>query len=119
MKLAIATDGENVFPHFGMTPAFEIVEIEEGKVVSKELHDNGGISHRALVGVLSGLGANALIVGGLGGPALSFLNEAGIVVYAPVSGSVEEAIEAFLAGNLQEADPAIKSQECRCGHHEA
>ncbi|MGB2705850.1 MAG: NifB/NifX family molybdenum-iron cluster-binding protein, partial [Candidatus Omnitrophota bacterium] len=37
MKIAISTDGEFVSPHFGRCPDFTILDIENGKLVKKEI----------------------------------------------------------------------------------
>ena len=44
MKIAATYEKEtgNVFQHFGKTQYFKIYEIEDGKVLSSEVIDNGG-----------------------------------------------------------------------------
>ena len=114
MRLAIAYENGEVFQHFGETPSYLLVDIEEGNVKGKTIHDNGGISHIGLIDVLSGLGVDALIVGGLGGGAFVRLQNAGIKVYAPYVGSAERALDDYLKGNLVEA--FAPTHECSCHH---
>ncbi len=114
MKLAIAYENGEVFQHFGETPSYLLVDIEAGKVVSKAVHDNGEASHIALIDVLVGLGADAVVVGGLGGGAFVRLQAAGIKIYAPYFGSAEQAISDFLAGKLVEAN--APTHQCSCHH---
>ena len=114
MKLAIAYENGEVFQHFGETPSYLVVDIEGGKVVSETIHDNGEASHIALIDVLVGLGANAVVVGGLGGGAFVRLEAAGIKVYAPYVGSAKQAVEDYLAGNLVEAK--APTHQCSCHH---
>lgn len=114
MKLAIAYENGEVFQHFGETPSYLVVDIEGGKVVSETIHDNGEASHIALIDVLVGLGANAVVVGGLGGGAFVRLEAVGIKVYAPYVGSAKQAIEDYLAGNLVEA--TAPTHQCSCHH---
>ena len=42
MKVAISTEGDSVSAHFGRCPSFTIAEIEEGRIVSKEVIENPG-----------------------------------------------------------------------------
>jgi len=42
MRVAISTDGEFVSAHFGRCPSFTIMDLQDGKVVSKEVADNPG-----------------------------------------------------------------------------
>ncbi len=56
--------------------------------------------------------ADALICGGIGGGAQMALAEAGIKLYAGVTGSADAAARALAAGSL-EYDP-----DARCDHHE-
>ena len=47
MKVAVTYEKEtgNVFQHFGKTQYFKIYQIEDGKIVSSEVIDNGGNGH--------------------------------------------------------------------------
>ena len=114
MRLAIAYENGEVFQHFGETPSYLIVDIEGGSPVKKTIHDNGEASHIALIDVLSGLGVNALIVGGLGGGAFVRLQAAGIKVYAPYVGSADQALADYLNGKLVEAN--APTHQCSCHH---
>ncbi len=114
MKLAIAYENGEVFQHFGETPSYLVVDIENGEVVNETIHDNGEASHIALIDVLSGLGADAVVVGGLGGGAFVRLEAAGIKVYAPYVGSAKQAIEDYLNGRLVEAN--APTHQCSCHH---
>ena len=42
MKIAISTDGNYVSAHFGRCPSFTIAEIQDSKIIKKELIDNPG-----------------------------------------------------------------------------
>ena len=50
MKLAITYEKEtgNIFQHFGKTQYFKIYQIEDGKILSSEVIDNGGNGHHAI-----------------------------------------------------------------------
>ena len=92
----------------------EVTEIivEDGKIISSKIVDTNGSGHGALADLLSTLGVDALICGGIGGGAQIALAEAGIKLYGGVSGSCDTAVEALLSGTLG-YDPNVK-----CDHHE-
>lgn len=110
MKIAVTYENGQVFQHFGHTEEFKVYEVEDGKVVSSEVVGSNGSGHGALAGLLAGQGIEALICGGIGGGAMDALTEAGIEVCAGVSGDVDEAVEAYLAGELL-------SSGVNCDHH--
>lgn len=112
MKIAVTYENGLVYQHFGHTPAFKIYEIEGGKVSAIQVIGTDGNGHGALAGYLMSQGVCALICGGLGGGAKMALENAGIEVYAGVTGDTDQAVEAFLAGQLD------FSTEANCSHHD-
>ena len=58
MKVAVTYEKEtgNVFQHFGKTQYFKIYQIEDGKILSSEVIDNGGNGHHAIPPYLKSLG---------------------------------------------------------------
>lgn len=111
MRIAVTYEDGQVFQHFGHTPAFKVYDVEEGQVKAARVTDTNGSGHGALAGVLNALSADVLICGGIGGGARAALAEAGIRLYGGVSGGADEAVTAFLAGELA-YDP-----DARCDHH--
>ena len=111
MKIAVTYDNGNVFQHFGHTEAFKVYDIEDGKIKSSEVIPTNGCGHGALAGFLKDLGAATLICGGIGGGAQMALFEAGIELYAGITGSCDEAVDAFVAGIL------AHNTEANCNHH--
>ena len=112
MKIAVTYENGQIFQHFGHTEQFKIYEIEDNTIISSEVIDTNGQGHGALVGLLTVIGADILICGGIGGSAQMSLAEAGIKLYGGVSGSCDAAVEAFLAHNLG-YNPNVK-----CDHHD-
>ncbi len=112
MKLAVTYENGSVFQHFGRTEAFKVYEIEDDKVVRAEVIGTNGSGHSALAGVLAELGIDVLICGGIGGGAQAALADAGIEVCAGAQGSADEAVEAYLRGELTDAGVT-------CDHHGA
>ena len=110
MKIAVTYENGKVFQHFGKTETFKVYEVEEGKVISSEVISSNGEGHGALAGVLAGQGVNVLICGGLGGGAQAALAEAGIEVCSGAEGDADQAVEAYLKGELV-------SSGATCDHH--
>lgn len=110
MKIAATYENGNIFQHFGRTKNFKVYEVEDGKIVSSEVVGSNGIGHGALAGLLAGHDIQVLICGGLGGGALNALTNAGIEVCAGASGNADEAVEAYLRGDLVNSG-------ANCDHH--
>lgn len=91
MKIAVTYDNGQIFQHFGHTKQFKLYTAENGKILSEEIIDSSGSGHGALAGLLSSLGADALICGGIGGGAQAALKEAGIRIYGGVQGDADKA----------------------------
>ncbi|MCI8371402.1 MAG: DUF134 domain-containing protein [Lachnospiraceae bacterium] len=111
MRLAVTYENGQIFQHFGHTEQFKLYDIEDGKIVNEQVVDTNGQGHGALSGFLSSSEVEALICGGIGGGAQMALAEAGIKLYGGVSGNADEAVQAFLAGNLG-YNPNV-----HCSHH--
>ena len=110
MRIAVTYDKGEIFQHFGHTEEFKVYEVEDNKVVSSQVVGSEGQGHGALASLLSGKGIDVLICGGIGGGAQAALAERGIELCSGASGSADEAVEAYLRGELQSAG-------CTCDHH--
>ena len=102
MVVAVTYENGQVFQHFGHSEYFKVYQIEDGKILKSEVYGTNGQGHGAL----------ALICGGIGGGARNALAEMGIELYPGVSGSADEAVEAWIAGSLA-YDP-----DTMCSHHD-
>ena len=112
MRIAVTYADGLIFQHFGHTQQFKVYEVENGAIVSSEVVDTNGSGHGALAGLLSGLNADVLICGGIGGGARMALQQAGIQLYGGVSGDADAAVADFLAGNL------AYNPNVQCSHHD-
>ena len=110
MRIAVTHDKGNVFQHFGHTEEFKVYEAEDGKIISSEVIGSEGSGHGALASLLAGKAIDVLICGGIGGGAAAALEDNGIELIAGVSGSTDEAVEAYLKGELV-------STGANCDHH--
>lgn len=110
MKIAVTYDNGNIFQHFGKTEFFKVYEVENNQVISSEVISSNGAGHGALAELLGNQSVDLLICGGIGGGAQTALAEAGIEVCSGVQGDVDEAVEAYLKGELVSAG-------VNCDHH--
>ncbi len=101
IRVAISTDGDFVSAHFGRCPSFTIVDIENNRVVKKEVIDNPGHHPGQLPEFLYKKNVNAIICGGMGQRALALFQQYGIDSIVGVEGKINEVIEKLLKYNLQ------------------
>lgn len=120
MKIAVTFDKGEIFQHFGRTELFKVYDVEDNKVVSSEVIGSNGTGHGALAGLLAEKGIDVLICGGIGGGAQAALAEAGVMLCAGAQGSADEAVEAYLKGELVStgANCDHHGEGHSCGHHE-
>ena len=101
MRLAISTDRGFVSPHFGRCPSFTIVDIKDGKLISKQVIENPGHHPGFLPEFLHGKGVECIIAGGMGQRAVGLFDEQGIKTLVGISGKVDEVIDKLLKGTLE------------------
>jgi predicted Fe-Mo cluster-binding NifX family protein len=102
--------------HFGHCDVFTMVTVNNGqisKVETMEQVEHGAGGCMVPVQTLKDYGAHAIVVGGIGARPLAGFSEVGVDVYfAPREQirTVEEVMNAFLAGNLPIMQP---TQACK------
>ena len=110
MKLAVTYEDGKVFQHFGHTETFKLYRVEDGQIVATELLASNGTGHGALAELLKRQDIDVLICGGIGGGAQAALAEQGIELCAGAQGSADEAVAAYLRGELINTG-------ANCDHH--
>lgn len=110
MKIAVTYDNGNIFQHFGRTESFKVYDVEDNKVISSEVIGSNGVGHGALAGLLADRAVDVLICGGIGGGAQQALADAGVELVAGAEGDADQAVEAYLKGELI-------STGANCDHH--
>lgn len=110
MKIAVTYDNGNIFQHFGRTESFKVYEVENNQVISSEVIGSNGVGHGALAGLLAEQKVDVLICGGIGGGAQAALAEAGVELCSGAEGDADQAVEAYLKGELV-------STGANCDHH--
>ena len=111
MRIAVTYENGEVFQHFGHTDTFKIYETENGQVLSTRILEADGTGHEALADLLAANGIEVLICGGIGAGAHAALAEQGIELCAGASGDADEAVAAYLRGEL-------KNTGVNCDHHD-
>ena len=110
MRIAVTYENGQVFQHFGHTEEFKIYEVEDGKVTGTEIIGSNGSGHSALAALLDERKIDVLICGGIGGGAQAALAERGIELCAGAEGDADQAVEAYLSGELVNTG-------ANCNHH--
>jgi predicted DNA-binding protein (UPF0251 family)/predicted Fe-Mo cluster-binding NifX family protein len=112
-KMIIAVpylDGD-VNAHFGSTRAFLLAETSDGRLERSSIFEVQGMQHNhaGIADFLKEQGVEVILAGGMGGPMQSALKSAGFELYCGVGGPALPAVEAYLAGELEQSDAT-------CGH---
>lgn len=106
--------------HFGRTPFFVVAEIADGRVTSSRAVTSPGHGEGcSMPSFVHSLGVTSVIVGGIGGGALSGLAMRGIEVIAGAAGNAGTTLEAYAAGRLITGEPGCHGHGGGhgCGHH--
>ena len=112
MKIAVTYDeNQEVFQHFGHTEHFKVYEIENNTIVNSKVLSSDGEGHSALALMLENENIDKLICGGIGGCAVNALGEAGIEIFAGISGKADDAVQALINGTLEQTTSP------NCNHH--
>ena len=104
-------NGEKFFSILDTQSSLRYTRWRTEKVVNSAVQSTNGQGHGALAGVLKESGVDTLICGGIGGGARMALQEAGVQLYAGVSGDADQAVASLLAGTL------VQNAEATCDHH--
>ncbi len=114
-KIAVATeDGVRVSAHFGRAPYFEVLTIENGKVINQERraksfhqgdhshshHDQGGGDTHASGMVSVVTDCSVIVAGGMGNPAYQSIQAAGLKALLTDMREIAQVGQAFAAGTL-------------------
>ena len=110
MRIAVTYENGEVFQHFGHTEEFKVYEVEDGRIVKSEIIGSNGSGHGALATLLDRHAVDVLICGGIGGGAQAALADCGIELCAGAEGDADQAVEAYLRGELVNTG-------ANCDHH--
>ncbi len=124
---AVSDDGVTISQHFGRAPYYVVVTVEDGRVVARETRDKMGHNHFAGAGESHSHGTGphghgfdpasqsrhalmmaaiadceVLLARGMGAGAYESLRQANIRPVVTDVANVDEAVQAYLAGGLQD-----------------
>ena len=103
MRIAVATDRDCVAAGFGCAPFCTIVEIEDGRIRQTLLIPNAGGNHQYWADLFFRNSIHVILAGSMGTTARSIMLGLGIRPILGVEGPVDEAVQRFLAGELEGA----------------
>ena len=111
MKVAVSAVSKDikqpVNPVFGRCPGYVIAEIDENKVKETKFVKNPGMSTGMGAGIaaaqaIASQGVQAVISGNVGPNAFMVLQQSGIKIYRAANLTVEQALQQFDEGKLEE-----------------
>jgi predicted Fe-Mo cluster-binding NifX family protein len=123
MKIAVTTQGNQIFQHFGQCKNFTVFAIEDTKIKERTTIDASKNGHAALASFLKDAGVGVLICGGIGDGAKQMLSQAGIKLVSGVDGNIEDAVNSFISGSLADQGGSCNHEdhgqdhECSCDNH--
>jgi len=118
MRIAISADDDRglesaISFHFGRCPYFVLVDVEDGIVKEVKAVENPYFAEHQTGMVppfIQSHAVDAMISGGMGRRAIDIFASHGIQAATGASGTVQMAVDGYLGGMLNTADP------CRDGH---
>jgi predicted Fe-Mo cluster-binding NifX family protein len=104
VKLCVPMKSSMVHNHFGKAPEFMLITVEEKTILGRETIKNPGREKGAALELMPAHGVTHVIAGGMGVRAKGILAEHGIVIITGALGSIDNAVERFLKGELRSAE---------------
>ena len=101
MRIAVPYLDGNVSPAFGRSDFFKLYDIENGKIVSTTVIDNGGYEHAGLITHLKNNGVTLALVGNIGQHGADAFAEAGIELYTSNFDDADTVVSNYLDGTLE------------------
>jgi Mrp family chromosome partitioning ATPase/predicted Fe-Mo cluster-binding NifX family protein len=119
MKIAVASELNQVAGHFGHCSNFNIFETENEQIISSESIPNPGHKPGFLPVFLHEKGVKVIISGGMGGAAVELFNEKGIEVIVGAAGDAKEQVARYLKGELKSTGSVCHEHQHHheCGNH--
>jgi predicted Fe-Mo cluster-binding NifX family protein len=111
MKIAITTENQQVFGHFGKSRQFTVYTTENNRIIHQEVVPCEVQGHGAIPAFLKELGIDTVICHNLGDGAKEALKAAEIELVAGADGNIDKVITAYLSGDLKH------NPNTACGHH--
>ena len=126
MRIAISAEANQgldspVSQHFGRCPYFILVDLKDQEIDGVNGIENPYYSNHTpgqVPAFIHAQKASVMLTGGMGRRAVSFFQQYDIQPVTGASGTVRQALERYLNGDLHGADPcATSEQHHHHGHH--
>ena len=125
LRIAVASDDDRglagrVSAHFGRCPSYTVARVRGEEILSEEVVANphvGGHVPGAVPQFLAGLKSDVVLAGGMGPRAVMMLRAFGIDVATGMSGTVEDAVKAWISGAQRGIVPCEHDHPDSCGGH--
>ncbi len=111
MRIAIPNLNNEVYPHFGHTKQFQMIDLIDNQITSSKLVDTNGQGHAALVDFLVQHQVDTLICGSMGQHAKDACDQANIQIIGGAQGKIEDVLQSYVSGTLE------NNLIVKCGHH--
>jgi predicted Fe-Mo cluster-binding NifX family protein len=119
MRVAVSADNNNgldsvVSPHFGRCAYYVLVDLDGREVSQISAVENPAYGQHQpgqVPGFIQSHGADVMLSGGMGRRAIGFFQQFGIQAVTGATGTVRHALEQYLGGALQGAEPCGVSVE--------
>jgi predicted Fe-Mo cluster-binding NifX family protein len=121
MRIAVSATDERaldstVSPHFGRCPYFALIDLEGSEIKAARAVPNPHYSQHQpgqVPAFIHSQNVDVMLTGGMGGRAVAHFEQCGVQAATGAWGTVRHALEQYLNGQLQGAEP------CRdgVGHH--
>jgi predicted Fe-Mo cluster-binding NifX family protein len=109
MKVAIATEGNQVSAHFGRCQCYTIFDVDGNEIKGKSTVDTPGHQPGMLPRFLNDRGVDIVIAGGMGPKAQNLFGALNIQPIIGITGNVDDVIRDFVNG-------ALEGGESLCDH---
>jgi len=123
MRIAVSSESNqglesSVSAHFGRCPYYVIVDVEDREISSVSCVENPFFNRHQpgqVPGFIQSQGVEVMLTGGMGRRAIAFFEQFNIKPVTGARGTVSQALEQYLGGELQVAEPCAESTK---HHHE-
>lgn len=107
-RIAVSKDGRYVSGHFGHCEGFEILEVADNKVSTREFLPNPGHKPGFLPKYLAEKNINLIISGGMGATAQELFKRNNIEVIVGANGQLDDVINSYINGSLKSTNSVCK-----------
>ncbi len=108
MKIAISTDCFYVGSHFGRCPCFTFIEMDQDRILKKEIVSNPGHEPGLIPKFLKENGVECIITGGMGMRAIGLFQQYGIETILGIQGPIEDVLTQLKEGTLKGGESLCK-----------